>query len=144
MNRDWFEGWRGQYKRMLRWQARANEALKYSDGDTIYDFIYAFFQSSYHLRDWLLSDGVATNEEVKILFSSCAELQLCRDICNASKHLQYDRPSIEPVPMICREWNSFENKYMDYSLYTDKRKPIPELMAQCVKAWDDFLKNKGL
>lgn len=129
---------------MLRWQERTNEALKQSDGKTKYDFMYAFFQSSYHLRDWLVSDGAATKDEMKNLFDSSIELQLCRDICNATKHLQYDKPSIDAKPRISREWDPFRNKDMGFSLYSDKKRPIPELMAQCVKTWDDFLKNKGL
>ena len=145
MNRDWFEGWKGQYNRMLRWRDRANEALKQNnDGNAIYDFIYAFFQNSYHLRDWIVSDGAATKEEMKSLFSSSIELQLCRDICNATKHLQYNNSSIDTKPRISREWDHFENKDAEFSLYSDKRRPVPELMTQCVNAWNEFLEQKGL
>lgn len=130
---------------MLRWQERTNDALNKTpaDGGTIYDFMYAFFQSTYHLRDWLVSDGVATKEKIKLLFISSVELQLCCDVCNATKHLRYDNYTIDPKPRINREWNHYRNKDMGFSLYYfDKKRPIPELMAQCVQAWYGFQKTK--
>jgi hypothetical protein len=108
MSRDWFEGWRGQYRRMIRWQDRAVESMKGDDGNEIYDFIYAFFQSCYHLRDWIVSDEAATKEEMKELFSKNIELQLCRDICNATKHLKYNTASIDSRPYIAREWDIYK------------------------------------
>ena len=144
MSRDWLEGWKGQYNRMLRWQNRAIESMQGDDGNEIYDFIYAFFQSSYHLRDWLISDNAATKEEMKNLFSQSVELQLCRDICNATKHLQYDNAGIDSRPLIAREWDIFKKEPSGFSLYSDKKRPINELMAACVVAWDSLLQSKGL
>jgi hypothetical protein len=144
MSRDWFEGWNGQYKRMIRFHDRAKQSLQGNDENEIYDFIYAFFQNCYHLRDWVVSGGVATKDEMKYLFDNNTELKLCRDICNATKHLQYDKPSIDPRPRISREWNPFKNEAADFYLYSDKRRSITELMSSCVVAWDEFLANKGL
>ncbi|HEY3327006.1 MAG TPA: hypothetical protein VGK14_07510 [Novimethylophilus sp.] len=144
MNRDWFEGWPGQYRRMLRWRDRLSEVYGSDDTNTIYDFIYAFFQSCYHLRDWLVSDNVATKEEITALFNSSIELQLCRDICNATKHLQYNTPSIDPRPRIGKEWDPWKKESYGLYLYSDKRRPISELVHECVTTWDKFLDEKGL
>lgn len=144
MSRDRLEGWQGQYRRMLRWQKRALVSMQGNDGDEIYDFIYAFFQNSYHLRDWLVSDDVATKEEMKDLFSQYIELQFCRDICNATKHLQYNTASIDSQPFIAREWDIFKKEPIGFSLYSDKKRPVGELMSACVVAWDNFLSKKDL
>lgn len=143
MSREWQQGWPAQYKRMIRWKSRFNESLDTENGDDIFDFIYAFFQSAYHLRDWMVSDGTATREEMTELFQNSTELQLCRDICNATKHLQYDRPSIDPKPMIAREWDPFNKCVAGYFLYSDKRRPIGDLMIACITVWDDFLDKRG-
>jgi hypothetical protein len=144
MNRDWFEGWLGQYRRMLRWRDRLSEIYGSDDVDTIYDFTYAFFQSCYHLRDWLVSDDAATKNEIAALFNSSVELQLCRDICNATKHLRYDNKSIDSRPRIGREWDPWRKEWHGWYLYSDKRRPISELVHGCVAAWDKFLNEKGL
>lgn len=148
MSRDWAEGWEGQYRRMIRWQYRVlntlNKNLQEDDGNEIYDFIYAFFQSCYHMRDWLVSDNAATNEEMKNLFKSSTELQLCRDICNATKHLLYKSPSIDSKPFIAREWDPFNKKTAGFYLYSDEKRPIPQLMKACIDAWENFIDSKGL
>ncbi len=143
MNRDWLEGWKGQYKRIIRWSNRLNISIQNGDSDEIFDFTYAFFQSCYHLRDWLVADGVATKQEMNDFIESNIELQLCRDICNATKHLQYNKPSIEPKPRIGRELNYF-GEISGYYLYSNKRYPITELMYSCIKIWEIYLNSKGL
>jgi hypothetical protein len=145
MNRDWFEGWLGQYRRMLRWRDRLMEKYQGDDVNAIFEFTYAFFQSCYHLRDWMVSDNAATENEMKMLFDSSVELQLCRDICNATKHLQYDRPSIDPRPRIGREMDPWERDWHGrWYVYSDKRRPLSELVHNCIAAWDKFLDEKGL
>ena len=144
MNRDWFEGWAGQYRRMLRWRDRLLEVYEGDDGDTIYDFTYAFFQSCYHHRDWLKSDNAATKKELDTLFASSIELQLCRDICNATKHLKYNNPSVDQSPKIGREWDPWKKKWHGWYLYSDERRPISDLAYRCVEIWDQFLIDKRL
>lgn len=145
MNRDWLEGWQGQYRRMLRWRDRLMDVYQGDDANAIYDFTYAFFQSCHHLRDWMVSDGVATKKEMNTLFASSIELQLCRDICNATKHLHYDRPSIDARPRIGREWDPWKKDWHGcWYLYSDERRPISALMHGCLLAWDKFLEDKSL
>jgi hypothetical protein len=144
MSRDWFEGWTGQYRRMLRWRDRTTEAIRGGDADTIYDFTYAFFQSCYHLRDWLRADGAASKSELDDLFASSIELRLCRDICNATKHLQYDHPSLDPRPRIGREWDPSSKTWHGWYLYSDERRSITDLAHGCIAIWDKFLTSKGL
>jgi hypothetical protein len=144
MNRDWFEGWQGQYRRMMRWRDRLAEAYREDDSEAVYDFTYAFFQSCYHLRDWLVASKVASEKDMKALFDSSIELRLCRDICNSSKHLQYDRPSVDPTPKIGREWDPWAKKSHGWYLYSDQRRPISELVQGCIDAWNKFLADNML
>ena len=144
MNRDWFEGWQGQYRRMLRWRDRVDSIYRSEDADSIYDFTYAFFQSCYHLRDWLVSSGVATKQDMETLFKSSRELQLCRDICNATKHLQYDNPSVDPKPRIGREWDPWKEEWHGWYLYSNERRPISDLICGCIAAWDGYLAQNNL
>ena len=144
MSRDWLEGWPGQYRRMLRWRERVAEASQGDDVDAVYDFTYAFFQSCYHLRDWLRADDTISKSELDALFASSVELRLCRDICNATKHLRYDKPSIDPRPRIGREWDPWSKTWHGWYLYSDARRPIAELAHSCIATWDAFLNKNGL
>jgi hypothetical protein len=145
--RDWFEGWPGQYRRMLRWRARTALALRSDDGDAAYDFLYAFFQSCYHLKDWILSTGDATKLEIDSFLKGSMDMQLCKSICNATKHLQLDQPHVDPRPMIAREWDPWTKAPRELALYghgTTDRIPISDLMQRCIAAWEAFLSAKGL
>lgn len=129
---------------MVRWRTRVSEIYRSEDSDAIYDFTYAFFQSCYHLRDWLVSTGAASDKDMQTLFDSSIELQLCRDICNATKHLQYDRPSLDPRPRIGREWDPWKKEWHGWYLYSDERRPISKLVHDCVSVWDKYLSDNGL
>jgi hypothetical protein len=52
----------------------------------------AFFQNCYHLRDWLLCENAMPQHEIEQLFKNNAELRICGDLCNATKHLALTFP----------------------------------------------------
>ena len=147
VRRNDLEGWHGQYRRMIRWRDRVLMICgDRNDSESIFDFVYAFFQNSYHLGDWLIADEVVREAEVRDLFRSSPELKLCRDICNTTKHKEYSRgkPSADPSPLLGREWDPFGQDWHGWYLYSDKRRPIGELVNACVSRWDQFLRQKGL
>jgi hypothetical protein len=83
------QGWRGQLRRVERWHRRAGYVLdpyRRIPEDEIVDFLYAFFQSAYHMRDWLEKSGGSSKEALDELMESSRCLKLCRDVCNGSKH----------------------------------------------------------
>jgi hypothetical protein len=50
------QGREGQLRRVERWHERAVHVLDPYDGvagEDAIDFLYAFFQAAYHMRDWL-------------------------------------------------------------------------------------------
>jgi hypothetical protein len=89
------EGWRGQLARVTRWRQRVVTAANGEPSADEIDFLLAFFESAYHLRDWLVETGAVSNVEVDGYVASHIELQLCRDIANGFKHHSLRRPSID-------------------------------------------------
>jgi hypothetical protein len=89
------EGWRGQLARVTRWRQRVVTAANGEPSADELDFLLAFFESAYHLRDWLVETGALSNVEVDGYVASHIELQLCRDIANGFKHHSLSRPSID-------------------------------------------------
>lgn len=87
------QGWEGQLRRVERWHKRAVHVLDpYSGvaGEEAIDFLYAFFQSAYHMRDWLQHSGAASKASLDAPMSANRCLKLCRDVCNGSKHFVLD------------------------------------------------------
>jgi len=82
-------GWRGQLARVQRWQTRLHETQVIDDAE---DYSIAFFQGCYHLRDWVLFDQAMPRPAVDLLFNNHAELRICGDLCNATKHRQLSFP----------------------------------------------------
>ncbi|MFX1590486.1 MAG: hypothetical protein ACFFC1_20320, partial [Promethearchaeota archaeon] len=92
-------GWIGQFERITRWLQRMKQIKidREFDGDLQQhqDYIYSFFQNCYHLREWLLKSGVVKQIEIEKLFHNNIELKICRDICNGTKHMEINQPSID-------------------------------------------------
>jgi hypothetical protein len=148
------QGWQSHLQRVERWHQRAKHALDPYNGvaehDAI-DFLYAFFQAAYHMRDWLQNSGAASQAQLDALMASNRCLKLCRDICNGSKHFALDpkrsktdhigllREYVPPSPSSDREASSrpsllaFVNHAGDVEFSR-----VDELMAECLAAWHTF------
>jgi hypothetical protein len=137
---------------MERWHRRALAALDGADANPsdAEDFVYAFCQSAYHLRDWLQKSGAASQAELDTLMKSTPALKLCRDVCNGSKHLTLDpartdtdhiglmREYVPPIGAgeeggIRPRLFVFEGQEGSVELVE-----IRELMRECVAAWRNF------
>lgn len=106
------EGWRDQYERMLRSQARLAEAARPSSmgAAEARDRLYHFFQDAYHLKDWLIHDlgWYTMNGTRKVLTQAGQDLERhitgtralanCADLCNGVKHLVLNSPRIAGTP----------------------------------------------
>ena len=78
--------------RVERWlkriEATDRERTEYED------FLWAFFQNCWHLKDWIKNDG-----KLPATITGCVEsdirnydsLKMCGDICNKSKHFELNR-----------------------------------------------------
>jgi hypothetical protein len=133
---------------MLRWRDRLLPVLTEDEpieGDTVYDFTYAFFQSSYHLQDWMLATMPALKTPLAELFGSSFPMKMCRDICNSTKHFDYKRPTVDPQPRIGFEWGLAEwGMPGGWYLQSDERWSIKDLMHSCITSWDKFIAQHDL
>lgn len=113
-------GWIDQFERMQRFKARALRASNETDS---LDFSLAFFQSCYHLKDWIpVFENIPTNEWNRIwedFIIKNVEIKYCRDLCNGTKHLDVKNPSIDPKFSISRKFEedgTDEGKFLGWIL----------------------------
>jgi hypothetical protein len=145
------EGWKGQYNRVLRWQARVLDAVNGKPSADELDFLLAFFQNCLHLRDWLLADGVVDESELQALFQAHIELQICRDLANGFKHHTINRASVDSEFSTLREYIP-KNWPSEYAYPNGKwmvlagghQLGLVELANRCLSLWQQFLSSKGL
>jgi hypothetical protein len=147
------QGWQGQFARMERWHRRALDALDSSQGGHLgdsEDFIYAFCQAAYHLRDWLQKSGAASQAELDALMASTPALKLCRDVCNGSKHFSLDPSRTETNHIgLMREYvppigtpgpGSSRPRILVFEGQDGavEMVEIRDLMKECVETWSRF------
>ncbi len=82
---------------------RLNDGIVHTvESENYVDDVYAFFESCYHLKDWVLNDrsfGRYTPQQVEDHVTTSPALAICADICNGSKHLHLKRsPRSGSVP----------------------------------------------
>ncbi|MBI5778390.1 MAG: hypothetical protein HZA49_02920 [Planctomycetes bacterium] len=152
--------WWMQWICVKRWYKRVQEIqerhIKTDIGLADFDFIYAFFQNCYHLKDWLIASRPKLRKSIEDLFSTNDELQLCQDICNGTKHCELSRPRRDANFNIYREYDHFAlpNESSDrYRIASDnKNKPTEsvktydlfDLAHKCIETWKVFIINKKL
>ena len=155
MSRHKSRGWRGQYDRVKRWHRLVQEIGKQrttaTDTEQQHDFLYAFFQNCCHLREWLENSGAIGVQPLQEFFREHPPMQLCRDICNGTKHWDIDRPSIDAHFKIGREYvpssQSGDRPQINETWFivsAGLRYDLFELADSCVHLWDAFLKDNGL
>jgi hypothetical protein len=130
-------GWRGQLERIHRWHSRVLQAASTGSGD-LEDFIFALFQNCYHLREWLQETSDIPQADVDALFTQTQELQLCRDVCNATKHLNLKRASIDAHLSIGREYDPSSASGYRLFLIADNKYDLLDLASRCVDVLDHF------
>ena len=94
-------GWQSHLARVERWYKRSSNS--HDEHDQI-DFLYAFFEGSFALRDWLIDTRAMSQQEMDSLFLKHVELRINRDLANFLKHHSITRPSQEQPPSIAAEY----------------------------------------
>jgi hypothetical protein len=139
------QGWEGQLARVERWEKRAAAAVDSGSPDAE-DFLLAFFQSAYHLRDWLLNSGTASKADLDAVVRATPALSLCRDVANGSKHLTLRATERTARVGLMREYApGLSSGWRWRMLAIERRKDgtveyheIFEVMVECVDAWRAF------
>lgn len=145
------EGWRGQYDRMHRWHCRVLGAANAVPSSDELDFLLAFFESSWHLRDWLLATKAVDQAALDTLFQFSTELRTCRDLANGFKHHSISRPSVDAQfsvvnDYVPKHWPS-EHAYPNGKwtvLAGNHQFGLVELSTECIAQWQRFLQSRGL
>jgi hypothetical protein len=146
------EGWRGQLARVTRWRQRVVTAANGEPSADEIDFLLAFFESAYHLRDWLVETGAVSNVEVDGYVASHIELQLCRDMANGFKHHSLRRPSIDAEFAIVNQYVPPNERGRRYRLPNGEwtilangtQLGLVDLSERVLLLWNQFLTQRKL
>jgi len=141
------DGWVGQLQRMERFQKRAMNAKNEDDS---LDFSLAFFQSCYHLREWIQTfekiDPEDWNQKWEEFINTNVCMKYCRDLCNISKHMTINKASVTENVVITRNFEedgSDTGRFTGWTLNIDKKQiDFFELMEDCTNAWITFIKGE--
>ena len=151
-----YRGWLTHYARTLRWYARLQqvraECERVGISQDFEDYVYAFFQNCFYLREWLAKSGAIAESQLEQLFASSVELQLCRDICNGTKHMTISRPSVDADFYTFREYDHLHipspsdgphamEKFMIRS--SGEKRDTFELADRCMQICMIFSKRMG-
>ena len=152
-----FDGWRTQFARTRRWHARVQkvrpECARVGVPHDFEDYIYAFFQNCHQLGEWLSSSKAVLHSEVEKLVASHEELQLCRDICNGTKHMVITKPSVDADFYTFRECDWFHIPSLEDRPFAaetfmvraaGRKHDMFELADRCMEIWHEFLMAHGL
>lgn len=146
-----------QYQRMERWLDRI--AIMAEKGDRelkpveLRDFFIAYFQTCYHVKDYLKNDPkVRVSEpELQSFIDTNDCMALCADICNATKHLYLNSSGwSKEDPQIDERASATVSAATGESSATFRvntnsgKKDAYELAKECRETWDEFLRSKGL
>jgi hypothetical protein len=146
------EGWRGQLARVARWRQRVTIAAKGERSTDELDFLLAFFESAYHLRNWLIETRAASKIDVDRYVALHIELQLCRDIANGFKHHSLRRPSIDAEFAIVHQYvppNEHGRRYRfpngEWTILANGTQfGLVDLSERVLLLWNQFLKQLEL
>lgn len=146
-------GWKGQYWRMIRWHKKfiaTNPGDFESPGiHEQLDIVYACFQNIFFLKDWLIHDAHLSSTLLNDFINNNIELQLCRDICNGTKHFNLNHASVDADFTIIREYNPFHKVWNEQRnnaiiLSGGHKFELKKLASDCISLWDLFLLTNNL
>jgi len=151
--------WRAQYSRLCRWHQRVRALVRTEGKRTApqdeLDFIFAYFQTCFHLKEWLWKSGAVSQAETDSLTNQHFEFKLCRDICNGTKHFKISeaKASVDFHFSIQRDIDPFEHPtapgYREsYTIIFDHEGSrlaydLFGLELRCFEIWNAFLESKG-
>lgn len=137
-------GWRSQLERVRRWQRRVVVAR---GSPEVEDYLYAFFQNCYHLRDWLQVEQAVPQTALEEFFRVNVEMRLCQDVCNATKHLKLSDPKLGREFSMAREYigpspvpNAPTTTLV--LLAGSSKYDAFDLMGKCLGRWEAFLRGQ--
>lgn len=127
------------------------------------DMLYAFFQNSWHLKDWIRNDPTAPSTLKNDIENHCMKYQslmLCADVADGTKHLTFDKPKrpnkghrpgakVKPEIMIrftesvATDETTFEGVRYQYRITDNAGNSLDalDLAKQAVSDWETLIKT---
>lgn len=151
--------WEDQYRRVRRWLARIRNPVRrdpvpYIDYE---DYLFAFFQNCWHLKDWVYNDTslpVTTRQAIVRAAKHSPTLNLCYDIATRSKHLVLRKPQLDArvigaFSLHLADSTAGQSSSREVRLYLvteSKGRMIPAdgLAKAAVATWRQILTKNGL
>lgn len=146
-------GYRDQLARARRFLDRVlRQPVEWDEWDDVafQDFMWAFFQNCWHLKDWIAKDPVmpaATKEALKIAIRASPILPIARDMANGTKHFKLDSANIRAqhhhvdttiIPGVSTQMDLLV-EMGDGSLRSGL-----DVAKECIAEWESILKSAGL
>ena len=150
------DSWSEQWERVQLGQDRIRriyDGIEDSSAEARYD-LYSFFLNAYHLKDWLAKDHSASVSKRKVekLVKATPVLALCGDLANRVKHSSLDPKRTPKIDLntdvtsqsvtvdtgrgvVSHSW-VIEGGGMTYDAL--------DLTNEVVRAWEQFLRGRGL
>ena len=133
-------GWEAQLDRVRRWYRRASDVVDAADR---YDFLYAFFENAFHLRDWLRDTGAASEGHLERFFAENADMCICRDLANSHKHYSLRNPSQPAPPSEAHEYapgrGNLGSEISLVILSDGTKHDAFDLAGRILRAWEEFI-----
>jgi len=121
------------------------------------DFLWAFFQNCWHLKDWIADDPASgqSGDDMDKAIEGYDSLRVVQGLALSGKHLKVDSskrpakdPRVDKALVLGRihlgreesDWIS----YVAYDASANEWIPALELAEQAVKDWIEILTEKGL
>jgi hypothetical protein len=83
-----YSGYQEQLQRVKRWLGRIQD--QHLDSETHLDFMWAYFQNCWVLKDWIKNDSnvpKGVRDKIEGELKNHKNLMICADLANRSKHL---------------------------------------------------------
>ncbi|TWU12271.1 hypothetical protein CA54_10940 [Symmachiella macrocystis] len=150
--------WPEQLERVKRFFKRIEHPEAFGnthDGRNDYeDFLWAFFQNCWHLKDWIKRDSTVCQKALDDIeeFWKREEnenIRISSDIANATKHLVLDYPKADAIPPRGRTWNLFvgatTSTSFSYEISTpDGGVDALDVAKSAIDEWEKQIANWGL
>lgn len=125
------------------------------------DNLWYFFQSSWHLKDWIKNDEAVQKFDIEKIIKNYIHLQVCADLANRTKHYKLDYKRLAArhsgtdvtvsLPTIEIDYMDLKNFKIPYSIGSEStyvyhiedksgiKYQAIELAKQIILEWEDII-----
>ncbi|AFY49389.1 hypothetical protein Nos7524_3599 [Nostoc sp. PCC 7524] len=158
----WYKSAQDLFGKVCRDKEKLSDSLSSQDQERIADAVFNFAVTAYHVKDWLKQEGTKTftPRDVEEYVNNNKVLSICADLCNGSKHRNFDDEKHNPRSTATGTGNS-PLKVSMTSITCSSSIPVTGFIPvietaegnqydiltwadQVVLAWEDFFTTHGI